>query len=200
MPTRQLLMSTVLGVALAASPATSPAAPGGTPGAPGLALKGAGEQKDDVKTQLEQIQKDIKELQKSIKALADAVNGTKDGAVGVDAGLLARVKALESSFGTIDATLKRIEAKLPEQKSTSGFGPTTPTPMPSARAYVRIINEYPTDMSLLINGKSHRLRAGETKTVDVTAGSYTYELLHAGAQQPTTSLVKEGETVTLRIR
>ena len=157
MPTRQLLLSAVLGAALSGTPVA--AAPLGGP-APGLALKGAGgDSKDDVKTQLEQIQKDLKELQKSFKALSDAVNGTKDGAVGADSGLLKRVMALESSFTLIDAALKRIETKLGEQKSTSGFAP--PTPMPSAKAFVRIINEYPTEMSLLVNGKSHRLQAGE---------------------------------------
>lgn len=162
-----------------------------------MALKGAGEQKDDVKTQLEQIRDDIKALQRSIKKLSDDVNGTKDGAVGVDAGLLSRVKTLESSLSSIDMLLKRIEAKLPEQKSTSGFAP--PQPMPSAKAFVRIINDYPTEMSLLVNGKSHRLRAGETKTVEVAPGPYNYELLHAGAQ-PVSSSVKDNETVTLRIR
>lgn len=195
MPTKQLLMTAVLGAALAASPAPAQV---GTTGAPGLALKGAGEQKDDVKAELKKIAEDLKELQKSIKTLSDAVNGTKDGAVGVDAGLLKRVLTLESSFSTIDAALKRIEGKLTEQKTTSGFTP--PMPMPSAKAFVRIINEYPTDMSLLVNGKSHRIKAGETKTVEVAPGSYTYELLHAVAQQPVTSSVKENETVTLRIR
>jgi hypothetical protein len=40
---------------------------------------------------------------------------------------------------------------------------------------------------------------GETKTVEVPVGSYTYELLGSGSQ-PTTSTVRDAETVTLRIR
>ena len=50
----------------------------------------------------------------------------------------------------------------------------------------------------LVNGRSHRLAPGEARTVEVPPGSYTYELLHAGAQ-PKTAAIKDGETVTLRV-
>ena len=193
LPIRQLVMSTVFGVALAVAPASPVAA----------------QDKDDkksppdlatIKTQLDQIQKDVKSLQEFRKNTDDAVYGKENSTALADMGLIRRLSEIESQINRINETLKQINAKLGDagKSTTSAFGPMLPGAA-VGRGWVRIINDYPTEMSMIVNGRSHRVPAGQTVTVDVPPGSFTYELLHAGSN-PTTTTVKEGETMTLRIR
>lgn len=87
-----------------------------------------------------------------------------------------------------------------QMPSTAGATPTVPTPANPNAGTIRIVNEYPAEISLVINRTmAYKLAAGEVKAVEVPQGSYTYELLMTGAQ-PTTSTIKAGETVTLRIK
>ncbi len=82
-------------------------------------------------------------------------------------------------------------------------GPATPPATAPAilgpKATIRIVNEYPVPISMMVNGSSHRIEPNASKSVEVQAGSYTYELLHAGSQA-TTAAIKENDSVTLRIK
>jgi hypothetical protein len=77
--------------------------------------------------------------------------------------------------------------------------PSATAPLTGPKGVVRIVNEYPVEISLLVNGKSYRVAPSESRSIDVPSGSYTYELLQSGAAA-TTSPIRDGETVTLRIR
>jgi hypothetical protein len=194
MPTRQVVLSALFGVALAATPAS-----------PALAQdKGQDEKKNlphpaEVRRTLDQIPKDIKGLQEFRKNLEDEVFGKQNATALGEMGLLRRLTDMEARIKRIEETLNIISARLGEPgRSTSAFGPTLP-PATLGRSFVRIVNDYPTEVSMLVNGRSQRLLPSQTLTVEVPAGSYTYELLHAGAR-PTTSAIKDGETVTLRVR
>ena len=57
---------------------------------------------------------------------------------------------------------------------------------------------YSTDVDVLVNGKGHRLPPQETKSIAITAGTFTYQLLTAGGAEKTRT-IKEGEEVTLLI-
>lgn len=187
LPTRQLVMSAVFGAALATAPLRAEDAK--APPAKADATK-IQEQLDALRTDLNKLRDDVKKLD----SLKDVVLGTKDGTAGTNAGLLKRL-------GDMEETLKQINAKLGQQdanRTTSAYAGSTNNAI-TTRAHVRIVNDYPTGLSMLINGRSVRLEPGESRTVGVPPGSYTYELLHAGSH-PTTSAIKDGETVTLRIR
>ena len=75
-------------------------------------------------------------------------------------------------------------------------GPITPG---AGRGVVRIVNDYPVEVSIIVNDASFRVPAGKTRDVEVPAGEFTYQLLTAGAA-PTKSPIKEKEVVTLRIK
>jgi hypothetical protein len=190
LPTRQLVLSAVFGAALAA-PVAAQDKEGGKTAPPDLAA---------IKTQLDQIQKDVKSLQEFRKNTDDAVYGKENSTALADMGLIRRLTEIESQISKINEALKQINAKLGEagKSTTAAFGPTLPGTM-AGRGFVRIVNDYPTEMSMIVNGRSHRVPPGQTVTVDVPAGRFTYELLHAGAS-PTATTVKDGETMTLRIR
>lgn len=187
---RQFAMSAALGLALASAP-LSP-------------VKAA--EADEVKaTDVEAMKKEMAALKADIEKLKNFRNDTLDSLLGktVDGktvdGLYGRMSNLETRFGKVESSLTRIEEQLNKlSKSTSSFSPQ-PQPMTSTRGFVKLVNDYPVEVSIVLNGKSHRMTPGEVKTVEVPVGSYTYELLTAGAQ-PTTSTVRDAETVTLRIR
>jgi hypothetical protein len=187
------MLSTIIGSALALAP-TSP-----------LAAQDKDEKKAQpdlasVKSQLEQIQKDVKSLQEFRKNTEDSVYGKENSTALADMGLIRRLSEIESQINKINETLKQIDARLRDagKSTTSAFGPALPGTI-SGRGFVRIVNDYPTEMSMIVNGRSHRIPAGQTVTVDVPSGNFTYELLHAGSSATSTT-VKEGETMTLRIR
>jgi hypothetical protein len=66
---------------------------------------------------------------------------------------------------------------------------------------VKIINEYPVEIAMVINGASpsYRVAPGTTLDVEVPAGDFTYQLLQSGAPA-TKSTIKDKETVKLRIK
>ncbi|HET6572533.1 MAG TPA: hypothetical protein VFG68_02945 [Fimbriiglobus sp.] len=182
LPTRKLVLSAAFGVALALVPASSAIAQDKdaktTP--PDLAT---------IKTQLDKIQANLN----------DALFGKENSTNLAEMGLIKRLSDIESQLSKINEALKRIETRLndPSRSTTSAFGPPPPG-VTVGRGYVRVINDYPTEMSMLVNGRVQRVPAGQTVTVDVPPGSFTYELLNAGAV-PKSSSVRDGETLTLRI-
>lgn len=192
----KLLLSATLAAALAApAPAQDPK---NNPAAPGNGTEAS--KKDDLtelKTTLNGLKDEVNRLKSVTKDADEAVFGKKDGkGTGADIGLLARFAKMEEDLKRLDDLLKKIDARLNDmaKTSTSGFGPTAP-----AKSVVRIVNDYPTEMTLILNRASYRLAPGEVKSVDVPPGAYTYELLVPGGQ-PVNSSLKEGETVTLRIK
>jgi hypothetical protein len=54
-------------------------------------------------------------------------------------------------------------------------------------------------ISIVVNGTSYRVAPSKTFDVDVPAGEFSYQLLESGAAS-TKSVIKEKETVTLRIK
>jgi hypothetical protein len=201
LPTRQLVMSALFGAALAAAPA-----------APAVAQDNRDETKPqvdstEIKRQLDDIQKDVRSLQQFRKNIEDEVFGKGDGRTAAESGLINRLSDIEARIKRIEETLNSLSARLSDpSRGTAAFYPPGPAPGPApipgaafGRAFVRIVNDYPVEASMVVNGRSYRLPPGQTATVEVPPGSYTYELLHAGSF-PTTSNIREGETVTLRIR
>jgi hypothetical protein len=211
LPTRQLFLSTTLGVALALTPATTPIV------AQQIPMSDAGKEKEKepakqpeqklvldeaTKKLLESIKNDLNDIKKVQKDHADLIQGKELATNLADKGLLVRISELEGKVTKLETTIKLLEEQLKNggNKSTSAkpTEPSTPATNPT-KAYIRIVNDYPVEMSILINAtKSHRVASGSTQLVEVPPGSYSYELLHTGAQ-PKSGLIKEGETITLRI-
>ena len=196
LPTRQLVMSAVFGAALAATPALAQDQ---------KPMPEKKEQPADAAKLLEDIKKDVGELKKARTDLEDLIYGKADGKTAADQGIMRRLSELETKLNAIQTTLNQIQTTLKDPtKSTSGYATPGTSGIPGTpgftgpRAIVRLVNDYPTDVSMMVNGRSHRLAPGEVKTVEVPAGSYTYELLHAGALSKTAA-IKDGETVTLRV-
>lgn len=146
----------------------------------------------DLKKQVADLKKEVDALRKQNEVQADLILGRSDGkdpVTPVDRGLLKRVQTLEEA-------IKRIEARLDAApKQVVGSSPIGT----AGTGVVRLINEYPTDVEIVVNGVAHKLKASELKELSVPAGEFVYELLAVGAVK-TTSTIKDAERVTLRIR
>jgi prefoldin subunit 5 len=154
-----------------------------------------------LKSKIEELEKTLATLKASQTALRELLEGTDK--VG-DEGLLKAIKKLDGSTMALETRLKELDKKL-ETVRTANASPATGAAAPNTTATlagkgtVRIVNEYPVPISMLVNGTPHRLEANTSKDVSVDTGNFKYQLLNSGLNE-VTSPVKENETVTLRVK
>ena len=148
-----------------------------------------------LKTDLASANTKIEALEKQVKRLEALLTGKKDE-LGIlvnpkEPGAVAEVTALKDK---IAAMQKEIESL----KTQTALKPAV-APEAKPRGTVKVVNEYPVDISMVINDKSYRIAPGSKLDVDIPAGDFTYQLLQSGAAA-TKSVIKDKETVTLRIK
>jgi hypothetical protein len=155
----------------------------------------AAETQEKAKT-LEELSNDVKSMQATLKRLADVIDGRRDERglpLPYDRGLAEEVKELKNTVARLENQLKAME------KSSTSFRGNVPTDPLTGKGTVRVVNEYPVDVSIVVNGVSYRLSPNERRDVLVAPGEFRYQLLTAGAGE-TRSVIREKETVTLRIK
>jgi hypothetical protein len=223
-PSYQALKAAALGMALAAAPVNAAETPSKIPAADSTKEAAKDDVVGDLKKLVEKLRQDV-ELEKKFRELTDdTVKGKLNKESGkTEPGLLtkfdeldARMKRLEEALKKVDVSkfeeaIARLETKLTDMnKTTTTQKPdATAKAMPGpvavgpalfvSKATVRIVNEYPVPISMMVNGTSHRVEPSSSKTVEIPSGTYSYELLNAGSQA-TTATIKENDSVTLRIK
>lgn len=166
----------------------------------------AGDTKTDgeLKKQLEESDKKLTAIQNQLKQLTELLNGRRDSdgfPIPSSPGLVADMKALKDRLEKIEKDLEGVKKSQTSLRPSDagGTGGTPADPKPATRGTVRVVNEYPIQISIVVNGTSYRVAPSKSLDVEVTAGEFTYQLLESGAA-PTRSAIKEKETVTLRIK
>ncbi len=161
--------------------------------------------KADDKTDVENLKKDlttankkIEELEKQVKLLTDLLTG-KRNPVGElvnpnDPGAVAQVTKLKDDIYKLETELKSL-------KTQTALKPLVAAPEVKPKGIVEIINEYPVEITMMINDKAptYRVAPNTTLKVEVPAGEFTYQLLQSGAPA-TRSIIKDKEVVKLRIK
>jgi hypothetical protein len=164
---------------------------------------GAKDDKTDIaelKTKVDEANKKLADMQKDLQKLTELLSGKKDAqgfVIPSDPGVVAQLKTLKDNLATIAQDLEKLKA----QTSTS-LKPITITPVPETkigRGTVRIVNEYPVQISMVVNGTSYQVQPSKAVDVDVTAGEFSYQLLQSGAAV-THRPIKDKETVTLHVK
>jgi hypothetical protein len=183
----------VLGGALLATSSQAGAFP---PVAPTIPVPGAiaADGQPDLKT----VNDKLDEIQKQLKTISELLNGKKDAngfPLPSDPGIVAELKTLKDRLAAIDAELNKMKTQTSLRPPSS---PSTPDPR-AGKGTVRVVNEYPVQISIVVNGTSYRVAPNKTMDIDVPAGEFSYQLLEAGSGS-TKSVIKEKETVTLRIK
>ncbi|HYH69249.1 MAG TPA: hypothetical protein VD866_31440, partial [Urbifossiella sp.] len=154
----------------------------------------------------------LADIQKSVNDITEMLKGRKD-TTGVvlpsDVGLLEEVKRLRDDVAALKL---QMEAMKSTSLRPTGAGaatiPNVPTPMPganpapaAAQGTVRVVNEYPVEITMVVNGRTYRVAPTASQDIPVAAGEFSYQLLSAtAAAAPTRSTIRGGETVTLRIK
>jgi hypothetical protein len=188
------------GALLAAEAAAVPALPPVKPPVPAVPVRADDPDVKKLKDDLTEANKKIAGLEKDIEKLRELVLGKKDDRgfpIPSDPGAVARIKELQD---TIERLTKELNA-LKTQTALKPNVPPEPKPLPEAkpRGIVKVVNEYPIEISMVINEKSYRVAPSTKVEVEVPAGEFSYQLLQAGVAA-TRSVIKDKETVTLRIK
>lgn len=186
------LLTAAAGMALAFTPVVSQAQDA-KPGTPQTAVDAKAVEALDKK--VKDLTDDIKKVREEKDRLELLVNGSKDGFG--QPGLVKRLEKAEADLKAMDEKMKSLEEKL-ATKTTS-----EKTTLPSAmvgKGKVVLVNEFRTKLSVMVNGTSYPLDPSQTKDVLVPFGDFTYELVEFPNATPVKSSIKEGETVTLRIK
>ena len=160
--------------------------------------------KADDKTDVENLKKDlttankkIEELEKQVKLLTDLLTGKREGGILVD----------PKKPGAVDDVTKlkddiyKLETELKSLKTQTALKPLVAAPEVKPKGIVEIINEYPVEITMMINDKAptYRVAPNTTLKVEVPAGEFTYQLLQSG-DPATRSIIKDKEVVKLRIK
>lgn len=154
------------------------------------------------KEQFDALKADIDGLKDYKRQVQDLLQGKSDGAAQtvLDAGVLKRLTDLETKLDRLEKTIESMRQLVTRiEPGRTALSPPAPMPAPATKSAVKLVNDYPTDLSIILNGTSHRLKPGETKLVNVSAGTFTYELIAEGAAAITRN-IRDDETVTLRIK
>ena len=153
----------------------------------------------ELKKQVEDSNRKLSTIQDQLKLLTELLNGRRDEKgfpLPSDTGLVAQMRELKDR-------LAQIEKDLMAYKTQTALRPVTPTnpivESKPAKGTVRVVNEYPVQISIVVNGTSYRVAPSKSLDVEVTAGEFSYQLLESGTAL-TKSAIKDKETVTLRIK
>jgi hypothetical protein len=207
MTAKQITMATVLGGAMAmvastASPVTAlplppkPIAP--LISAPALPVKAA-DAADDVKTlkkDLEEANKRLAETNKEIKRLVDLLEGVKGQPL--LPGALKEITELKDKVFAQGEKIASLQKQIEDMKKSTSL---KPTPAPNGAGTVRIINDYPIEVTILVNDKTYRVAPNTSLDIPVTAGEFTYQLWSTGSfLAPVKSPIADKEVVKLRIK
>lgn len=187
---RTAVLSALVGAALSAPAYADDPKP-----ADAKALEAIQKQIDDLKTDLKLLQSQKKELSEQLYGRGDGKAATTD----TEKGVLKRLKEAEEDGKKMAERIKDLETKL-AQKSVSEKQPLGGSTIAPGKGLVKLVNEYNTKVSMMVNGTSYQLDVNQVKEIQVPEGELKYELVefpNASAKQTT---IKEGETVTLRIK
>ena len=198
---KQATLATVIGGALAmVSPAAALPLKPFNSGIPMRALPARPVAADPV---TKTVDEKLADAQKEIKRLAELVEGRKDtdGKVSpVDVGAVEEVKRLKDKLFLQGEKITALEKQIDDLKKSTSLKPSIVDPM-AGKGTVRVVNEYPVEITIVVNNTSYRVAPTTKLDIPVPAGDFSYQLLNSGiAATPVKSTIEEKKFVTLRIK
>jgi vacuolar-type H+-ATPase subunit E/Vma4 len=163
-------------------------------------------QATDLKKDLDEVKDLLKKLTERQKDLDTTVTGqaTKNTDITKQiADMAASVKTLEESFQKLDKKVSDVGETL-EKVRTANSSPLNSDKDKKVieakkEGIIKLINQYGDAVTVILNGKPHKLGVGETKDISLPIGSFDYALPLAGGEIKT-SQVKADEIVTLKVK
>ena len=145
---------------------------------------------------------DIKKLNDKLDALTKTVNDLKDGMKSDN--VPDKVAAVSKKIDELDQDIQAIRRDLRDLKRRVGDGSTTALrPEYDAATFrgqgrVRFINEFPDEISVVINGRPFRLAPGQERLMPVPPGDFTYQVLNFHRSPQVRPIIAD-ETKNIRI-
>ncbi len=152
-----------------------------------------------LRQQLEETNKKLAAVQQQMQQILELLNG-RSGASPV-AGLIEDVRQLRSRLNELEADLNKLRGQyqaLSPARPANPASPASPAAPLTGRGVVRIVNDFPAEITMVVNGATYRVLPRQTVSVEVPAGEFTYQLVEGGGtlvRKP----IREQETVTLRV-
>lgn len=154
----------------------------------------------------------LEEIQKSLTRLTELLDGKKDSMgypLPSDPGVVRQLKELKDDVALLKSQFEALKSTSLRPPAGAGSSiPGVPNPMPGAnppavaqQGTVRVVNEYPIEITMVVNGRTYRVAPNASQDIPVTVGEFSYQLLSANvAAAPTRSTIRASEVVTLRIK
>ena len=132
----------------------------------------------------------IKELQLQIKKLQDSLDDLKKqlnevpSESSVDAQVRKALAGPAADIYTLKSKVEQLQKDVASLKGTSGSTRVSGYPA-SSTGRIRLLNTFPTQMGVILNGQFYRLAPGEERVLqNQPAGAFTYEVVGAAPPQP----------------
>jgi hypothetical protein len=152
----------------------------------------------DIKKQLEETNKKLAAVQLQLQQLTDLLRGKAASSdTPGSVGLMEEMRRLREKLADVETELNRLRAQYSALSPSRSTVPTPTSPL-TGKGLVRLVNDYPIEVTMVLNGTTYRLPPRQTMDVHVPAGEFSYQLLEAGGtvvRKP----IREQEVVTLRI-
>src|SRR5579884_769678 len=155
----------------------------------------SGARPPDTATQLRQIQDSLAAMQHKLDVDLNVIrqNQLTTDMKADDA--MRRMLAMEQQLADMRREMAALRQRPGTVTSTSAYGPNGTAPVTGR---VMLINDYPTEQAVMVNGVSYHLAPGQNRTVTIPTGTFTYEVLGIQQAPRQRSVVANGTfTVTL---
>ena len=145
---------------------------------------------------------DFKRLNDKLDALTRTLNDLKDGMRSDN--LPDKVATVNKKIDELDQDIQAIKRDLRDLKRRVGDGTTTAlrpefdSTTFRGQGRVRFINEFPEEVSVIVNGRPFRLLPGAERLVPVPPGDFTYQVLNV-QRSPQVRPIIADETKNIRI-
>jgi hypothetical protein len=145
---------------------------------------------------------DIKKLNDKLEALTRTLQELRDAAKSDS--VREKVNTIDSKIDLLDQDIRTIKDDIRQLKRRVSDGATTALrPQYDSATFrgqgrVRFINEYPEEISVIVNGRPFRLAPGAERLVPVPPGDFTYQVLNVQRTAQIRPIIAD-ETKNIRI-
>jgi hypothetical protein len=155
------------------------------------------------KTKNKTVEDRLEAIEKKLDRFTELLDGRRDSdgyPLSSDPGLVADLKKLKDDVAKLRQDLDGVQKKSTSlSPGTPGAG--TPGAATPAMGTVKIINDYPVEITMMVNNGTYRVAPKAELTVHVPVGEFSYQLLNSGASlTPTRAVITEKEPIRLRVR
>jgi ribosomal protein L29 len=154
---KMLGLQTVLAAALAAAPSSSYALDDQNQGKEGKPGKNS-----DTK------EPSLKELKESLDTIKKDLDSLRAEVLNANLATSGEIKKLKDQIAQLQKDVDTLRGR-----STSLYGPR-----PAGTGHIRLENTYPREITVILNQTSYPLAPGQTMTVSVPAGPFTYQVVN----------------------